>query len=76
MSSVLVAWWVLVDFRARASFADLDSKRFPYYFTFKTIFILYLILPSTRGAHVIYTKAFRPLMSSSKTSSTPVAAPQ
>lgn len=43
---------------------------------FKTVFILYLILPSTRGSQVLFVKVVKPMLGSNKTSSTPVAAPQ
>lgn len=35
-------------------------RRFPFYYSFKCAFIVWLMLPSTRGAEVIYQKAIRP----------------
>ena len=52
-------------------FSSKKKNRFPYYFTFKTLFILYLILPSTRGAVVVYDKIFKPTLSAQRRS-TPV----
>jgi receptor expression-enhancing protein 5/6 len=57
-------------------------RRFPYYYVAKTVFILYLILPSTRGAIVVHDKLFKPLLAQRKTpatsttTTTPVAAAQ
>jgi receptor expression-enhancing protein 5/6 len=39
---------------------------FPFYFAFKTAFVIYLWLPQTRGAQVLYTNALRPILSSNK----------
>ncbi|KAL7341771.1 hypothetical protein BJY59DRAFT_648122, partial [Rhodotorula toruloides] len=52
---------------------------FPYYFVVKSLFILYLTLPSTRGAIVVHDKLFKPLLvqrktpATSTTTTTPVA---
>lgn len=46
------------------------DDRFPYYYVFKTVFILYLILPSTRGAIVIHDKLFKPVFNQRKTPAT------
>ncbi|ORY70799.1 TB2/DP1, HVA22 family-domain-containing protein [Leucosporidium creatinivorum] len=76
----LTYWIIFGAFNFLESMSKVLVAWFPYYYTFKTIFILYLILPSTRGAQVIFVKAFKPLMSSSRTqaatTTTPVAAPQ
>ncbi|BGP26439.1 hypothetical protein Rt10032_c11g4605 [Rhodotorula toruloides] len=55
---------------------------FPYYYVVKSLFILYLTLPSTRGAIVVHDKLFKPLLAQRKTpatsttTTTPVAAAQ
>lgn len=81
----------LFESRARASRGEADpflppSRRFPYYYVVKTAFILYLMLPSTRGAIVIHDKFIKPAFyqrkttpattTSTTTSSTPVTAAQ
>jgi len=50
---------------------------FPFYYTFKTLFILYLILPQTQGAATIYHKALKPLVHNAKgqAQSAPATAP-
>lgn len=47
-------------------------------YTFKCVFIVWLMLPQTRGAQTVYHKALKPLVASaaSKTSAPPETAPQ
>lgn len=51
-----------------------SCDRFPYYYTVKTAFIVWLMLPSTRGANVIYNKAIKPAMSSGHRTTTSTSA--
>ncbi|KAK4052436.1 ER membrane protein DP1/Yop1 [Microbotryomycetes sp. JL201] len=72
----LTYWIIFGGFNFIESMSTIIVAWFPYYYTFKTIFILYLILPGTRGATVVFNKVVRPVLSSSKPAATPVAAPQ
>lgn len=65
-AKVIVAWYVSLRVKATQTHTETDSRppvahRFPYYYVAKTLFILYLVLPSTRGAVVVYDKVFKPL---------------
>lgn len=71
----LTYWVIFGAFNFLESVSSLLVAWFPYYYTFKTIFILYLILPSTRGATVVFNKAFKPLLAQHKTQPIPVATP-
>lgn len=62
----LTYWVIFGGFNFLESLSTLIVAWFPYYYTFKTIFILYLILPSTRGATVVFNKAFKPLLAQQK----------
>ncbi|BGP10073.1 Cell division control protein 11 [Rhodotorula toruloides] len=59
--------------------APTNGLQFPYYYVVKSLFILYLSLPSTRGAIVASDKRFKPLLvqrknpATSTTTTTPVA---
>ncbi|GAA95906.1 uncharacterized protein L969DRAFT_69848 [Mixia osmundae IAM 14324] len=61
-----LTYWVV--FGLFQTFENLISvvSYFPYWYTVKTAFTLYLILPQTRGAEVIYHKALRPLFHDTK----------
>ncbi|GAA5918164.1 hypothetical protein JCM6882_002312, partial [Rhodosporidiobolus microsporus] len=75
----LTYWIVFGAFTFLESLSTIIVAWFPYYYTFKTLFILYLALPSTRGAVVIHEKVFKPLLSqptkASATTTTTNAAP-
>ncbi|KAK4705803.1 receptor expression-enhancing protein 5/6, partial [Phenoliferia sp. Uapishka_3] len=71
----LTYWIIFGAFNFLESMSKVLVAWFPYYYTVKTLFILYLILPSTRGATVVYAKVFKPLTSQTKTSSVPVTSP-
>ncbi|GAA6043969.1 hypothetical protein JCM8097_004898 [Rhodosporidiobolus ruineniae] len=71
----LTYWVVFGSFTFLESFATLIVAWFPYYYVFKTAFILYLSLPSTRGATVVYHKAIKPLLTSSRQTAAPTPAP-
>ncbi|GAA6003868.1 hypothetical protein JCM10207_006443 [Rhodosporidiobolus poonsookiae] len=77
----LTYWIVFGSFTFVESFAKIIVAWFPYYYVLKTILILYLSLPSTRGAVVVHDKVIKPLFSQRKTAPTttaptPVAASQ
>ncbi|BGP18566.1 hypothetical protein JCM10213_003026 [Rhodosporidiobolus nylandii] len=79
----LTYWVIFGAFTFVESFSKVIVAWFPYYYTFKTIFILYLTLPSTRGAVVVHDKVLKGLMTQRKTAPatttttpTPVAASQ
>jgi len=44
---------------------------FPFYFVFKTAFILWLQLPATRGARTVYTAFVRPVLVNQKRTAPP-----
>ncbi|POY72400.1 hypothetical protein BMF94_4557 [Rhodotorula taiwanensis] len=82
----LTYWVIWGSFTFLESFSKLIVTWFPYYYVVKTAFILYLMLPSTRGAIVIHDKFIKPAFyqrkttpattTSTTTSSTPVTAAQ
>ncbi|KAM0755599.1 hypothetical protein T439DRAFT_320303 [Meredithblackwellia eburnea MCA 4105] len=69
----LTYWVIFGAFNFLESMSRVIVAWFPYYYTVKTLFILYLILPSTRGATVVYAKVFKPLTQQVKTSSAPTS---
>ncbi|GAA5874786.1 hypothetical protein JCM3774_003438 [Rhodotorula dairenensis] len=81
----LTYWIVWGAFVFVESFSKVIVAWFPYYYVLKTAFILYLILPSTRGAVVVHDKVIKPFFyqriktpatTTTTTSSTPVATVQ
>ncbi|GAA5969391.1 hypothetical protein JCM11641_008100 [Rhodosporidiobolus odoratus] len=66
-------WCIFGLFSFLESFSGVIVSWFPYYYTFKTIFILYLTLPSTRGAIVVHDKLIKPLMTQQRKAPTPAA---
>ncbi|PLW05672.1 hypothetical protein PCANC_07106 [Puccinia coronata f. sp. avenae] len=75
----LTYWTVFGFFTIIENFSDLILFWFPFYYTFKCIFIVWLMLPQTRGAQTMYQKALKPLVartSSKKSSAAPETAPQ
>ncbi|CAD6588391.1 MAG: ER membrane protein DP1/Yop1 [Cyphobasidiales sp. Tagirdzhanova-0007] len=65
----LTYWTVFGGFQLIEYFSDMILYWFPFYYTFKCAFIVWLMLPSTRGAEVVYHKAIRPMFTSSSPSS-------
>lgn len=57
----LTYWTVFGFFTVLEGLADVVLYWFPFYYTFKTIFLLWLALPQTQGAKVIYANILRPL---------------
>ncbi|KAH8924195.1 hypothetical protein BT69DRAFT_1331028 [Atractiella rhizophila] len=66
----LTYWTVFGGFTVLENMIE-PSGWFPYYYVFKTIFIIWLILPSTKGAQLVYHKVYKPLLANAK-----AAAPQ
>ncbi|KAI1321654.1 ER membrane protein DP1/Yop1 [Mortierella claussenii] len=44
------------------SFTDILLYWFPFYFFLKTVFLLWLMLPTFNGAAVVYTRVLRPFL--------------
>ncbi|KAI3618470.1 hypothetical protein CBS9595_002833 [Malassezia furfur] len=57
----LTYWVVFGFFTFIESFVSVVLYWFPFYYTFKTLAIVWLILPQTQGAKLVYHKALRPL---------------
>jgi len=62
----LTYWTVYGAFQIVETFADIVLYWFPFYYTFKTAFIVWLLLPQTKGASVIYAKVLRPVFVNSR----------
>ncbi|KAI7900085.1 TB2/DP1, HVA22 family-domain-containing protein [Cokeromyces recurvatus] len=58
----LTYWTVLGFVQIIEYFSDILLYWFPFYYTFKTIFILWLILPQFRGAQFVYERFLRPFL--------------
>ncbi len=61
----LTYWVVYGFFTFIESFVDIVLYWFPFYYTFKTLAIVWLMLPQTQGAKLVYHKALRPIFASS-----------
>lgn len=72
----LTYWTVFGFFNIVESFVDVILYWFPFYYSFKCCFIVWLMLPQTRGAQTVYHKALRPLVQQSKAKINESAAPQ
>ncbi|KAI8331033.1 TB2/DP1, HVA22 family-domain-containing protein [Chlamydoabsidia padenii] len=56
-----LTYWTVIGFvQIIEYFSDLLLFWFPFYYLFKTLFILYLTLPRFRGAEVLYRRVLRP----------------
>lgn len=65
-----VTYWVIFGFCVLLeSFEDILLQWFPFYFLFKLGAFVYLMLPQTQGAAVVYTKMIKPLFATSPTKS-------
>ncbi|KAI8067046.1 TB2/DP1, HVA22 family-domain-containing protein [Gongronella butleri] len=58
----LTYWTVLGFIQLIEHFSDVLLYWFPFYYLFKTLFVLYLVLPNFRGAEVLYTRFLRPVL--------------
>jgi len=57
----LTYWVVFAAFNVVEYFSGLITYWFPFYFLFKTAFIVWLALPQFKGAQYLYSAAIRPL---------------
>lgn len=70
----LTYWVVFGFFNFIETFVDVILHFVPMYYTFKTLAIVWLMLPQTQGAKVVYTRLLRPLLAQgTKASSAPAA---
>ena len=58
----LIYWIVFATFQLMENFTALLLYMVPFYFAFKLAFLLWLILPFTRGSNFIYTHFLRDLL--------------
>ncbi|KAI8360918.1 TB2/DP1, HVA22 family-domain-containing protein [Choanephora cucurbitarum] len=58
----LTYWTVIAFFHMIEYFSDILLFWFPFYYTFKIIFILWLILPQFQGAQFVYSRVLRPFL--------------
>ncbi|WFD30700.1 ER membrane protein DP1/Yop1 [Malassezia sp. CBS 17886] len=56
----LTYWVVFGFFNFIESFVSIVLYWFPFYYTFKTLAIIWLVLPQTQGAKLVYHKLLRP----------------
>lgn len=56
----LTYWVVFGFFNFIESFVSVVLYWFPFYYTFKTLAIIWLALPQTQGAKLVYHKVLRP----------------
>lgn len=57
----LTYWVVFGFFNFIESFVSVVLYWFPFYYTFKTLAIIWLFLPQTQGAKLVYHKVLRPM---------------
>lgn len=57
----LTYWVVYGAFTFIESFVSIVLYWFPFYYTFKTLAIVWLALPQTQGAKIMYHKVVRPV---------------
>jgi len=73
----LTYWVVFGFFNFLESFAlRVVLYYLPWYFAFKTVFVLWLQLPSFRGAHVTYHTVLKPVLAHISSTTPPIYAPQ
>ncbi|CAO3638835.1 unnamed protein product [Mucor hiemalis] len=58
----LTYWTVIGFFQMIEYFSDILLFWFPFYYTFKTLIILWLLLPQFRGAEIAYVRFVRPFL--------------
>lgn len=71
----LTYWVVFGFFNFIESFIDIILHFIPMYYTFKTLAIVWLMLPQTQGAKVVYTRVLRPVMANARGQGSTPAAP-
>ncbi|KAL7321514.1 ER membrane protein DP1/Yop1 [Mucor circinelloides] len=58
-----LTYWTVIGFAQMIEyFSDILLYWFPFYYTFKTLFVLWLILPQFRGAQIAYERFLRPFL--------------
>ncbi|KAI8994792.1 TB2/DP1, HVA22 family-domain-containing protein [Pilobolus umbonatus] len=62
----LTYWTVLGFLQVVEYFTDILLRWFPFYYTFKTLLVIWLILPQFQGAEVFYNRFLRPLLISNQ----------
>lgn len=70
----LTYWVVFGFFNFVETFVDIILHFVPMYYTFKTLAIVWLMLPQTQGAKVVYTRLLRPLLAQGKPAAQPSVA--
>ncbi|RKO90592.1 TB2/DP1, HVA22 family-domain-containing protein [Blyttiomyces helicus] len=59
----MLTYWTVFGFLNMVEFfSDIILYWIPFYYTFKAVLILYLVLPQFQGARFVYTKFFRPYL--------------
>ena len=71
----LTYWVVFGLFTFLESFSSVILYYIPWWYTIKTLTIVWLMLPQTQGAKLVYSKVLRPAFQSSRSSSVGTAAP-
>ncbi|ORZ11939.1 TB2/DP1, HVA22 family-domain-containing protein [Absidia repens] len=62
-----LTYWTVIGFvQLMEYFSDILLYWFPFYYLFKTLFVLYLALPQFRGAEVLYGRFLRPFLLSAQ----------
>ncbi|PWN25653.1 protein YOP1 [Jaminaea rosea] len=64
----LTYWVVFGAFTFAETFVNVILYWFPFYYTIKTFIVLYLMLPQTQGAKVVYSRVLRPIFVNTKAS--------
>ncbi|KAM6395533.1 receptor expression-enhancing protein 4 [Rhynochetos jubatus] len=59
----MMYWIIFALFMATETFTDLLISWFPFYYEFKTAFVVWLLSPYTRGASLLYRKFVHPTLS-------------
>lgn len=63
-----ISWYVLLlDIYIQSDFVALDNHRIPFYYTIKTLFLLYIALPQTKGSSYLYTTHLQPFLQTHET---------
>ncbi|UZJ54287.1 hypothetical protein CBS101457_003607 [Exobasidium rhododendri] len=71
----LTYWVVFGFFNFTESFIDIILHFVPMYYTFKTLAIVWLMLPQTQGAKTVYSRVLRPMFAQAKSQVNTPAAP-
>ncbi|XP_063683590.1 receptor expression-enhancing protein 2-like isoform X3 [Bolinopsis microptera] len=58
----MMYWIVFAFFNALTLFTDIFISWFPGYYLFKTLFIIWLVSPATRGSTYLYKKVLHPTL--------------